>query len=756
MTRLQIKACGITLVLALFCGCAFSPQARRDKYLARGKALLQKHEYSRAILEFRNAAKAMPKDAEPYYQIGVASEDAGDIRTAVAFFRKTLEENPKHPGAQFKLAQLMALTNDKALLQNAETSLNALKQSSPASPDVLNSLALTELKLGKTDNAVEDLNQVLAKAPEQLSSSILLARTKLSQHDMKGAEAVLLKACESAPKSADPRVVLGEFYLIEKKAPEAEKEFQRALAIDPKSASALLDLANLQRSFGRKQEAEQSFRLLASVGQDRYKPVYAQFLFEEGRRSEAIREFERLAKQDPNDRMARTRLIAAYQAVNRTADAQKVLDEALKKNPKDLDALLQRAEVSLGAGKYGRADADLAEVIRLRPNSPEAHYIRARLYQAWGQPHTYQQELSEALRLNPELLAVRLELAQTFIRDKQTPAALDTLNATPADQKQLTPVIVQRNWALWTSGDLAEMRKGIDQGLSQERSTDLLIQDGLWKLRTNNPSGARTSLEEARKINPADVRALSGLNQSYLAQKQDAMALQKVKEYASREPKSAPVQEFLGTVLFVHGDRAQARAAFMAAKAADPHFMDADFSLVQLDLLEAKTEDARKKLEGILSAHNDNTTASLWLGNLDVSQGNKDAAIQQFKQVLESDPSNAQALNNLAYLFAESGKQPDEALKYAQKAVELAPDDPNFSDTLGWIFYEKGLYSSAIQYLERAVSKKGTAVSRYHLAMAYAKAGDLVRGRTTLEAALKVNPKLPEAKAAEQLLSEAH
>ncbi len=98
MNRIQIRACVVIVLLAFLCACARSPEARRDKYLARGKALLQKHEYSRAILEFRNAAKAMPKDAEAYYQIGVASEDAGDVRTAIPFFKKALDQNPKHAG----------------------------------------------------------------------------------------------------------------------------------------------------------------------------------------------------------------------------------------------------------------------------------------------------------------------------------------------------------------------------------------------------------------------------------------------------------------------------------------------------------------------------------------------------------------------------------------------------------------------------------------------------------------------------------
>ena len=113
------------------------------------------------------------------------------------------------------------------------------------------------------------------------------------------------------------------------------------------------------------------------------------------------------------------------------------------------------------------------------------------------------------------------------------------------------------------------------------------------------------------------------------------------------------------------------------------------------------------------------------------------------------DGKNVIAFNALAYLLAEN-KQPDEALKYAQKAWELAPDNPAVEDTLGWAYYQQGMYPLAVVQLEAATAKQGTAVRKYHLAMAYLKAGKPDRGRQTLDAALKMDPKLPEAQAARQ------
>jgi Tfp pilus assembly protein PilF len=440
--------------------------------------------------------------------------------------------------------------------------------------------------------------------------------------------------------------------------------------------------------------------------------------------------------------------------VNRTKDAEAVIDKALKKNPRDLDALLQRGAMFLAAKDYRSAEADLTEVLRLKPDSADVHYALAKVHQARGARPSYRQELSETLRINPLLLSVRFEMARDFITDNKAKAALDLLSETPDPQKDLPSVIAQRNWAHWALGDLPAMRKGIDQGLARDRTQDLLIQDGLWKLRSGKTPAARTSLEEALKLDPADVRALTALKDSYLIQKQTAQALQKIKEFADRQPKSAPVQEFYGTLLMASGDRQGARAAFETARSADPKFVRAGLSLTQLDIVEGKFDDAQKRLEAMLTTGADFSLVRLWLGNLKVTKGDNKAAIEEFRRVAAADPRNTQALNNLAYLLAETAGKHEEALKYAQQALEVSPESGEYRDTLGWILYRKGLYSSAVKELELAAAKeaKQDALWHYHLAMAYTKAGDLNRGRATLQTALKRNPNLPEAQLAMQMI----
>jgi Tfp pilus assembly protein PilF len=739
----------VWIALALS-GCGRSSQAERARFFTAGKQALEKQEYARAILEFKNAAKAAPQDAEVYYQLGMAYAGAGDFTSSIASFRRALALNPRHTQAQLRIAQAKASTANPALLKDAESELKGLAENASPTAEVLDTLALTQLKLGDAQDAIQNFEQVLTQSPGELKASALLAIARLSQKDVKGAEEILKKARSDAPQSSEAARLLGRFYIYENRQAEGEGQLRRAMELDPKNAAALMDLASLENRLGRKQEAEQNYKRLAALGVKNYEPVYGLFLYQDGRRDEAIREFERLAKADPDDRASRTRLIAIYRLAGRLQDARNILNQALKTNPKDLDALLQRAEFSIGEANYSEAQADLNQVLRMKPNAPEVHYFLAKLKQARGEALGYREELAATLKLNPYLLSVRIEAARDLLKDNPQ-GAFDLLNEAPGSQKPSLDILIQRNWALWGLGNLAEMRKGIDEGLAKTRAPELLIQDGLWKLRAGEAARARVSLEEALKSGGADVRALEALNATYVAQKQPALGLQKVREYAARETRSAPVQHLLGLLLLNQGDRAGARAAFSAAKAADPRFLDADLSLAQVDVLEKKWDDARNRLEALSSS---SITAREWLGVIALAQGDYARATALFRKVIESEPDNAKALNNLAYLLAEHGKRPDEALKYAQRAVELNPDRPDYSDTLGWILYEKGLYPEAIQYLERAASSRDNAVWKYHLAMAYAKAGNAARSRSALEAALKMDPNPPEAKLAQQVVAD--
>src|SRR5262249_23951588 len=103
ITRPSAVSWWILIALTAAPGCRTSPAANKEKFLKRGEALLTKKDYPRAMLEFRNAAAAVPKDAEPYFRIELVYLESGDLRSAIRAFQKAIELNPQHKEAQLKL-----------------------------------------------------------------------------------------------------------------------------------------------------------------------------------------------------------------------------------------------------------------------------------------------------------------------------------------------------------------------------------------------------------------------------------------------------------------------------------------------------------------------------------------------------------------------------------------------------------------------------------------------------------------------------
>jgi len=127
---------------------------------------------------------------------------------------------------------------------------------------------------------------------------------------------------------------------------------------------------------------------------------------------------------------------------------------------------------------------------------------------------------------------------------------------------------------------------------------------------------------------------------------------------------------------------------------------------------------------------------------------------RQLPQALAIDQNAVFAANNLAWLYAQHGKgNLDEAVRLAQTAVQANPEVPSFVDTLGWVYYKKGLYAAAAEQLKKAATVDENAARRnnlspsptyrYHLGVALAAKGDKAGARREIETALRLAEKSP-------------
>jgi len=179
-------------------------------------------------------------------------------------------------------------------------------------------------------------------------------------------------------------------------------------------------------------------------------------------------------------------------------------------------------------------------------------------------------------------------------------------------------------------------------------------------------------------------------------------------------------------------------------------------SLYDLGVLYAsqkKFPEAEEKLKKAVEKDGRNVAARTMLGIVVQSQGRIEDANRHYRLALEIDPKNAFAANNLASNLANHGGNLDEAIRFAQIAKESAPDDPIVWDTLGWLYYRKGLFESALPLISDAARKLDkNAMVRYHHGMVLAKTGKKREAAQELNVALSLDPNFPEAGEARKVL----
>lgn len=64
------------------------------------------------------------------------------------------------------------------------------------------------------------------------------------------------------------------------------------------------------------------------------------------------------------------------------------------------------------------------------------------------------------------------------------------------------------------------------------------------------------------------------------------------------------------------------------------------------------------------------------------------------------------ALNNLAWFLAQRDRNLDEARRFAERAFELVPDNPDIADTLALVLLRQGWPARALEFAEFAVSQR--------------------------------------------------
>jgi len=167
-----------------------------------------------------------------------------------------------------------------------------------------------------------------------------------------------------------------------------------------------------------------------------------------------------------------------------------------------------------------------------------------------------------------------------------------------------------------------------------------------------------------------------------------------------------------------------------------------------LALIDTKKYDrAEKVFEKILVTFPENETILLNYSTVLYEQGKYKKMESALRKIIEINPDNAEALNFLGYFLIDrkSPKSLEEGRALVLRALEKAPEEVAYKDSLAWYYFKTANYGEAQKIISALPETKDEEIY-FHKAEISAALKDFNTAVTNYEQALKMNPKNKAAK----------
>ncbi|MDL2321324.1 tetratricopeptide repeat protein, partial [Desulfosarcina sp. OttesenSCG-928-B08] len=282
---------------------------------------------------------------------------------------------------------------------------------------------------------------------------------------------------------------------------------------------------------------------------------------------------------------------------------------------------------------------------------------------------------------------------------------------------------------------------------------------GLVQRMMKNDADALKNFNAALELNPLLMDVFTSLVMLYGANNELDTALTRCDAQLEKVGDSALhkaiINNLKGAIFLAQKKNEEAQKAFDRAIQHHPEYMPPYYALARMAVTEKRPKDAIDRYTAILEKAPDQVMPHMLIGTIYDMQRQYDQSEVHYRAALNVDPQFAPAANNLAYLLTIRNGNLDEALKFAQIAKERMPEDASVMDTLGWVYYKKGLYDSAIQEFMASLEKMpDNPTVIFHLGAALFKKGDTEKAKSLLEKALKLSDQFDGADEAKKILSE--
>jgi tetratricopeptide (TPR) repeat protein len=591
------------------------------------------------------------------------------------------------------------------------------------------------LALDRTDDALAEFRRVIELDPADMEALYLYARQLRAQNKPKEATAVLKKATakEALKEHANLRAqIFDDLATLYEDAGDGANTVKalRELAVVLDNPEALTEDGPITADEVKAQAAltwERIGRLCVKAGQA----------------EKAITAFENARKKDPNGgRRLAYNLAELNEKQGKFREALEQVNDYLRMQPQGVEGYEMKVRLLRQLDREGDILPQLGDASKADPHNTALKLLLARETRR-TQPAQAEALYRELIKDSPSpeafkgLLAVYKDagddgarrLLQEFDKsvraaDKTNPAGGDAaqasvarglLVATREDAEMVRRMLGAAEVALRGQPKLAPPTRTLLAVLAA-RTRQLPLAEKLYRSLLNDGNVPRDMEAEVYS------GLLTVLWQSHKYDEVLALCDQGLKK-----------TENTSRVLF-HLDRAEALLALgkpddavAAAEAAVKDSKEKDRLLTRRTLAQTlsqagKHEKALAECEVLLKEYNlpgDVRTVRVTLSSVYLAAHKYDESEKQLQLVLEADPNDALANNDLGYQWADRSKNLEEAERMIRKALELdrkaraeggplGPDadrdNAAYVDSLGWVLFRRGQLAAAREQLELAVS----------------------------------------------------
>lgn len=400
----------------------------------------------------------------------------------------------------------------------------------------------------------------------------------------------------------------------------------------------------------------------------------------------AVAVYDRLEDAEGTDVGLTSRKIRAYYALGDTASMRRELNALLASSPKSSDYNIYAGELFAAMGRPDSALRYLNRACELDSTNGRAYFQRANLYRSMGDSVAFDREMFRALRQDNLDLNTKLSMFKGYIQE---------LYADTLQQPRIT--------------DLFSVL--IEQNPHEVEVRDLYT---AYLIAIDNYRGAAEQTSYALDIDPSSQERWSAVVSLYMQADDYIRATQEGEHALQYHPDSPMLYMITATGYSMIDEPDKALAYFNKAYT----IADSTDNVLRSKILGA-IGDSYYKIE------------------------KKDSAFVYYDRAIKLDPGNMLAMNNCAYFLACEGRDLDRAEQLSAITVRDNPQNPTSLDTYAWVFFKKGDYAMARQYIDAAMANEPelSAEILHHAGDIYFMDGHPDEALDFWKKALKLDPK---------------